>query len=399
MKKELKNKQKSLKLTTFGFTLIELLAVIVILAIIALIATPIVLNIIDDAKKESDLRSGEFYLKGLELSIAQATLKGQNITDGVYNIMLNGNVCLETYDSDKKECKDRDGNPNNNELIVEVKGKVPSLGTIVIENGQIVEKLSTDESKKTELVINEQTIVMKDGELKYPEAAQTKEKTLEDICTLASDSKKTGYEAGAKYLCEVKPGTSYTFYVLTTPETNDTTINLIMDRNINSDGTPTTKAIKEEDKDSNDGIYNLVAYNESGDAANAGPVTAMNYLNEATSSWENIENLNLTYEDEGKNFTGFVLNGKARLPYLSEVANSNGSNEYLYENLDGSQWSGAEGKRPTNNISGINGYWTLSSRAGYSDRAWYVDYHGFVDFISVDNSSCYGARPVINLKI
>ena len=36
-----------------GFTLIELLAVIVILAIIALIATPIVINIIEDSKKNS----------------------------------------------------------------------------------------------------------------------------------------------------------------------------------------------------------------------------------------------------------------------------------------------------------------------------------------------------------
>ena len=35
-----------------GFTLIELLAVIVILAIIALIATPLVLNVIDDSKKK-----------------------------------------------------------------------------------------------------------------------------------------------------------------------------------------------------------------------------------------------------------------------------------------------------------------------------------------------------------
>ena len=34
-----------------GFTLIELLAVIVILAIIALIATPIVLNLISESKK------------------------------------------------------------------------------------------------------------------------------------------------------------------------------------------------------------------------------------------------------------------------------------------------------------------------------------------------------------
>ena len=36
-----------------GFTLIELLAVIVILAVIALIATPIILNMINDAKKRA----------------------------------------------------------------------------------------------------------------------------------------------------------------------------------------------------------------------------------------------------------------------------------------------------------------------------------------------------------
>ena len=43
-----------------GFTLIELLAVIVILAIITLIAVPIVLNIINDSKESSLLRSAEF---------------------------------------------------------------------------------------------------------------------------------------------------------------------------------------------------------------------------------------------------------------------------------------------------------------------------------------------------
>ena len=34
-----------------GFTLIELLAVIVVLAVIALIATPLVMNAIEDARK------------------------------------------------------------------------------------------------------------------------------------------------------------------------------------------------------------------------------------------------------------------------------------------------------------------------------------------------------------
>ena len=54
-----KNKNK-------GFTLIELLAVIVILAIIALIATPIILNVIDKAKykKEENYCEGELTLEG-----------------------------------------------------------------------------------------------------------------------------------------------------------------------------------------------------------------------------------------------------------------------------------------------------------------------------------------------
>ena|SRR5574344_105873 len=42
-----------------GFTLIELLAVIVILAIIALIASPIVIGLIENANKESAERSTE----------------------------------------------------------------------------------------------------------------------------------------------------------------------------------------------------------------------------------------------------------------------------------------------------------------------------------------------------
>ena len=45
-----------------GFTLIELLAVIVILAVIALIATPIVLNLIKTAKKGAFARSAEGVL-------------------------------------------------------------------------------------------------------------------------------------------------------------------------------------------------------------------------------------------------------------------------------------------------------------------------------------------------
>ena len=84
-----------------GFTLIELLAVIVILAIIALIATPIVLNIINDTKESATLRSAEFYLDAVETAVAQSTLNNKKLENKTYNILKNGNLCIEYKD---KEC-------------------------------------------------------------------------------------------------------------------------------------------------------------------------------------------------------------------------------------------------------------------------------------------------------
>lgn len=62
-----------------GFTLIELLAVIVILAIIALIATPIILGIINDAKSSARKRSAELVYSGVEYAYVTAMWGG---TDG-----------------------------------------------------------------------------------------------------------------------------------------------------------------------------------------------------------------------------------------------------------------------------------------------------------------------------
>lgn len=58
-----------------GFTLIELLAVIVILAIIALIATPLVLNVIEESKKGAFKNSAYGIVKSAELTHAQNILK------------------------------------------------------------------------------------------------------------------------------------------------------------------------------------------------------------------------------------------------------------------------------------------------------------------------------------
>lgn len=110
-----------------GFTLIELLAVIVILAIIALIATPIILNMINDAKMSAAKDSAYGYIKAIEnyqaLSILdnkknppiesdndidisiiedKVIIKGTKPTGGIVSInnetVESANLCINKYD-------------------------------------------------------------------------------------------------------------------------------------------------------------------------------------------------------------------------------------------------------------------------------------------------------------
>lgn len=66
-----------------GFTLIELLAVIVILAIIALIATPIILGIINDARKSARERSAELGYTAVEYAVTSYLYDNDGIADGL----------------------------------------------------------------------------------------------------------------------------------------------------------------------------------------------------------------------------------------------------------------------------------------------------------------------------
>ena len=66
-----------------GFTLIELLAVIVILAIIALIATPIILGIINDTKKGARERSIDNIIHAAEIHYAQEKMKDVNTSNKI----------------------------------------------------------------------------------------------------------------------------------------------------------------------------------------------------------------------------------------------------------------------------------------------------------------------------
>lgn len=60
-----------------GFTLIELLAVIIILAIVALIATPIILDVVEDARKSAAKSEASMILSGIQSYCATEEMKVQ----------------------------------------------------------------------------------------------------------------------------------------------------------------------------------------------------------------------------------------------------------------------------------------------------------------------------------
>ena len=81
-----------------GFTLIELIAVLVIMAIIALIATPLVMSIIRKARVSADKRSIDAYGRSIELAIAGYLLDTGKFPTEVSQLTIE-------YSGNKVECE------------------------------------------------------------------------------------------------------------------------------------------------------------------------------------------------------------------------------------------------------------------------------------------------------
>ena len=71
-----------------AFTLIELIAVLVIMAIITLIVTPLVMNIIRKAKVSVRKRSIDAYGRSVELAIASYLLDTGTVPTDLHNLTI-----------------------------------------------------------------------------------------------------------------------------------------------------------------------------------------------------------------------------------------------------------------------------------------------------------------------
>lgn len=126
---------------TKGFTLIELLAVIVILAIIALITTPIILNVIEDSRRNSAVDKAWGTIDAVRVAYAQA----QTGTDPVgvpFTINFPKGDSKGTKDTDWGTVLSTGGGYGKgyiNDQAVSASGEMPQGGYITIKaDGSII---------------------------------------------------------------------------------------------------------------------------------------------------------------------------------------------------------------------------------------------------------------------
>ncbi len=135
-----------------GFTLVELLAVILILAFIAIIAVPLVLNIITEAKIKSLKISTSEYIRAVNTSLINEEVFN-NVKDGLYTITDNGKKIVL----------------GDKEIFINYDGRGLKSGLLLIENSKVTRVLKgliddyyarvTDEDIEILKNLNESTLV------------------------------------------------------------------------------------------------------------------------------------------------------------------------------------------------------------------------------------------------
>ena len=373
-----------------GFTLIELLAVIVILAIIALIATPIILNIIMDSKEESNKRSIEMYAEALKNSIANYQLDGTKLEINKLNI--------------KEETRGREF--ENTNLKVEYDGNVVCRtievyydGNIYLANCKVNDEEVDYDYGKDQSYDN--------GQIVYFDV-----ETGKSCTNYHEDNSKTGYNGLATTKTTDNQNSCLKFYAFL--DDGNKNLNLLLDHNTTA----------------------KVAWNSSNSNA-SGPLEVINQLKIDTNEWiGTIIPSNYEYKGTARPYTINYSEYKARLITAQEIAKITGAdkeNTLNFKEESSTGWYFLDGAKTNDTVpnwqtkvanstnksayywlfdraqdcvsngcevadSSNYGYWTSSALASNSNYAWIVLGYGYVGINNSVNYSIYfGVRPVITV--
>ena len=330
-----------------GFTLVELLAVLVILAILTLIAVPIVTNIIDKAEKDSELISAKMYIDGVNKSILTYNISNK-LKDATCEVQSDGNL-------------DCDGTT----IQVDVQNTKAVSGTITIENRKVskVENLKVGEKYYT---TNENGELIGSETLTLPSLSVT---------PATAETKTTGnvpagnYAAGDEYIINLG-GEDRVFFVLGENENDSNKVDLIMNMNYTDDTVPveTTWCVS--------GSNNLCDHDNLNPLVTHVQEVFGNNVVVSLPSYDQIYKAAGNKENELPTWLYDNLNSYPTSPYGYWTSTPN-------ENLDVS----SGGDDSDNNVVVFS-----------SPSAWYVNYSGSLyDHIIIDEDY-YGIRPVITIS-
>ena len=335
-----------------GFTLIELLAVIVVLAVIALIATPIVLNLVKTAKIGAAEQSVTGYVKAIENTIIKSMVKEEPVQDGNYKY---------------------------NSLKVDISGKRPTSGKYIVKNGKV---------ESGNFCVDGYYIEYKNGQSKY-----NKDKECGNVGPTKVEPTSTDTHKGIVYLdptdlskkCNESNSKSETgtktgcmkWYIYSEDNNSYT---MILDHN-------TTAGVAYNSTDSNTEMKEVKTALESD-----------------TSTWDKSLNARLITANEIAKITGNTsfdekTSTKSSWFYLDSnnqtlVANSTNKSKYswLYDYTNKCKEYGCNIEDSSN-----YGYWTSTPIAGETTRVWSVFSYGYLNNFTTSYTN-YGVRPVITVS-
>ena len=347
-----------------GFTLIELLAVIVILAIIALIATPIIIGVIDQARKKAFENTAYGVLEGLKLNYTERVLAGttseeQNFTFPNSGLKLSGeepaygsakidgkgNISFALADKDKRWCakKEADSEKVTMEDYTEENCKIDGTSG----GGEVTDAVA-------------------DGTAVYFDPKLGKKC---DIYTEANSA--TGVKTGCMKW--------YAFG----GNNNSETVNLLLDHNTtakvawnSSNNNKDRSQIDAKVASDTEGWIGSPRLIKAGEVAE---ITG----NPKVQKFKN----GIAYSDD---YFYFDTNTTSPDPYHGE-----GTSKYawLFDRTNSCAYYGC-------NIADNStyGYWTSTSTLGSSSFVWFVYSYGYLNYRNASYSSESGVRPVITVS-
>ena len=322
-----------------GFTLVELLAVIVILALIALIATPIILNVINDAKKQAAKDSAYGYMDAVEKYIVSSELEDKSIKDGTYSV------------------------EDLNSMGVNVKGSTPDNGTIKIESKTV---------KSYDIGIDGYAV--SNGEVKKVSTTKSFKNGTAVYYNPVSREKCTGYtEANST---TGKNSGCMKWYVFNDKEGN-ATVNVILDHNTTANVAWNSTGNNSEMKEVKKALEN-----DTKDWKNTARLITANEIAKITgNTWFAGQNW-FCLDTNQSDTTNWCSKAQGTSEYVWLFDYTNGCTSYGCNTSDSNTW----------------GYWTSTQYKINSTHAWLIQRSGDMIINEVNNSSQVGVRPVITIS-